>query len=454
MNRGSLLLSALAAAVAVALAGCRTTVPAYEAARRDSVAEIGGVLPPADTRPVFPPGTEPAQGDYLRFAMLNNPRVFAAYYDWRASVETITTARSLPDPKFTFEADIDDTIKTFMPGLMFDLFTSGKRAALGREAAARSGMAYREYVATVLGVAAEVRKAMVELAYSRDMLHLFESTIANVRQSLALAESGFATDSGMVALDEMVRLQNIVSEHHAHHDVLGTRISASRARLKAALGLARDDADPPWPDAVLAASALPPEAELWQSTLEANPGLGLMRAAVETAIAGVEVARRTATPDFSPGLMINTDNDPVMFRPTATVTLPIWRDKIAATIAAAGNRRDAAVARTGAEQLDLASRLAQTLFIVREADRMIEYIDGVALPRLERVVDSAGAAYQSGGGAVGRIPDTLHTMLNLQLERTKVLRERELAAADILILIAGRAPDGAPLLRDQPEGEG
>ena len=48
--------------------------------------------------------------NYLAFALLNSPAVEAAYYDWAASVENITVARSLPDPQITFQADIMDIV--------------------------------------------------------------------------------------------------------------------------------------------------------------------------------------------------------------------------------------------------------------------------------------------------------------------------------------------------------
>jgi outer membrane protein TolC len=46
--------------------------------------------------------------DFPLFAMLNQPQVEAAYYDWAASVRRITVERSLPDPRLTFSSDISD----------------------------------------------------------------------------------------------------------------------------------------------------------------------------------------------------------------------------------------------------------------------------------------------------------------------------------------------------------
>ena len=74
--------------------------------------------------------------DFLRFAILNQPQVEAAYYDWAASVERITQERSLPDPRLTFEAFFADTITSLMPGLMVDLPGPGKLKAAANVATA------------------------------------------------------------------------------------------------------------------------------------------------------------------------------------------------------------------------------------------------------------------------------------------------------------------------------
>ena len=113
------------------LGGC-VAASREERTALDRVRETGALLRPAGHKPELPALTaDSSLADYLRFALLNHPQVGAAFYDWRAAVEAITPARSLPDPKFTFEANIADTLMTFMPGIMFDLMTPGKRAAMG-----------------------------------------------------------------------------------------------------------------------------------------------------------------------------------------------------------------------------------------------------------------------------------------------------------------------------------
>ena len=435
------LVASLVVAGVTFLAGCATTpLPGEKSARADLQA-TGAALLPREGRPALPVlRTDSPPDEFVRYAVLNHPTVAAAYYDWRASVEAIAPARALPDPSLTFEADITDTLMTFMPGLMFDFMGAGKRTAMGREATAAAGVARRGYISAVLNTAAETRKAWIELAFVDEAIRLRESSAGALERSLELANTDYTTGRGMGTLANQVRITNDIAKVRSDLATLADRRTAVRARFKSTLGLAAADPDPAWPQAVLAATALPGEDELWRRAAAANAELGRMRAMVEMAVAGIEVARKAGTPDFSLGLMADLKADPLMVRPTATLKLPIWREKIAAGIAAAEARRDASVARVTAEQLTLAAELAQMLYMVREADRMIAYIEHTALPNFDRVIATTEAGLQSGMTGPGMIPETQLMALAMRLERASALRERETAVTGLMVLTADVAP--------------
>jgi outer membrane protein TolC len=427
-------------AAAALLGGCTLAPSGGERQAQAEVTRVGDVLraPDVVARPV-PPADAPL-ADYVRYAVLRHPRVTAAYHDWRASVAAIAPQRALPDPQLTFEADISNMLMTLMPGLMFDVMTPGKRAAMAREAVASGTVAHRAFVAEVLGVAAGVRKAWIELAYADEALRLRGRTIASLDQAAAMASADYVTGRGMATLEVQVRLANETARVRSELEALEDRRAAARERFKASLGLVPGDADPAWPQATLAITALPPADELWRRAAAASPELGRMRAMVEMAVAGVDVARKAGTPDFTAGAMADLKANPLMVRPTATVTLPIWREKIRANIAAAEARRDAALARVSAEQLNLAAEIAQMLYMVRESDRMIGYIDRQALPSYERAIATVEAGYQSGMSSPGMIAETRVMAVGMQLERLAALRDRENAATDLLLMTATLTP--------------
>jgi outer membrane protein TolC len=88
--------------------------------------------------------TNSSLSNFLQFAILNQPQVEAAYYDWAASVQRITVERSLPDPRLTFESDIGhgDVIDA---GLMMDFpgpatWAAGATGESGRDISFENAM--------------------------------------------------------------------------------------------------------------------------------------------------------------------------------------------------------------------------------------------------------------------------------------------------------------------------
>lgn len=444
------------------VAGCVAPSTAEKSARGE-VAEIGRKLSDAtsdhgspngptspgrrdDSELLVPPRTDSSEAEYVRYALYHHPAVRAAYYDWQAAVESIAPARALPDPQFTFQADVAATLLSFMPGLMFDVMPEGRRAAMAREATAESRVAYRDYVSAVLKVAGEVRKAWVELAYATDTHRLFQETISTADAAMAMAGSDYATGHGMPTFEQQVRFQNLLAQHHAHHAGVAELLTAARARFKSALGLLPGDPDPVWPDPKLARSPVLPEEELWRRVQANNDGLAKMRAMVEMTVAQIEVARKAGAPEISAGAMVETRADPTFVRPLGTMTLPVWREKIRANIAAAEARRNAAAARVTAEQLTIAADLAQMLYMIRDADRMLDYMDNHALPDLGRSIASAEAAAQSGMASPTTITEAQLMAIDMRHDRLDVLRDRENAVVDLELLTANALPAGMALV--------
>jgi outer membrane protein, heavy metal efflux system len=427
-------------------AGCVAATPAERAARAE-VRAVGAALAPAEHRPELPVLTPDATvADYLRFALLNHPQVQAAYQDWRAAVLAIAPARALPDPKLTFQADIRSMVTSVMPGFMFDIMSTGRRSAMAQEATAASEVARRRYVTAVLVTAAEVKKSWADLTALEEIIRFKNQELAVVQQALAAAQSGYATAGAMGSLGPQVDLVNELGKLKFAIANLEDERGALRDRFKASLGIDRDAPDPTWPARFTPSPApVPDDDAFWAAARAANPRLGEMRAMVELTVAQVATAEKARTPDFAAGLMADLKMNPIMWRPVAALSLPIWRQKIADEIASAQARHDASLARLHAEELMVAADLARMTYMVREADRMVAYLDHVAIPSLEQTLATDQAAYQSGTMAFSMIPNVQKMILDMQVERLAALRDREKTLADLSLLIAGEPPAGAPL---------
>jgi outer membrane protein TolC len=402
---------------------------------------------PGDAKPALPNLTSASSlADYLRFAMLDSPRVEAAYYDWAASVEGITPARSLPDPRLTFELDIADSIMSLMPGLMVDLPGPGKLRAAGDVMAEESRVAYfnfeREILRTALGV---------KSAYYR--LHFLEETIRIQRETLQLVSdleklTQEQNSAGRVTLQDVLRAQiardQIETQITNSEDSRGTLV----AEFKAALGLGPTDPEPPIPATFEPSSEAPRPDELLATALVRNPELRALEADVRRAEASLALARKSGVPDFSLGIEADIKASPTMFRPAAGMSLPIWRDKIAAEIAGAQANKRAAQARLTAEQVQIAAELASMLYMFREADRNDGLLSDKLVPKARQSLDAAQAGYVNGRAGFLDVIDAQRSLLEFELAGVEARTQRELALASLSLAIAGIPPVSAPILED------
>src|SRR5207249_12049075 len=184
----------------------------------------------------------------------------------------------------------------------------------------------------------------------------------------------------------------------------------------------------------------------WATALARNPRLKAMEAEVRRGEASLRLAYRARVPDFSVGLEADGKASPVVYTPQFTVTLPVWRDKIEAEMAAAQAGQRAAEARLSAEQIALAVEFAERSFLFREASRTFELLTERLLPKARQSLDVARAAYLSGRLDFLNLIDAERTLLGFQLTEVEARTQRELALAELSLLILGQPPAGAPPL--------
>ncbi len=439
----------LGSAASLAALGCAGTPGSSEQAARSDLSQIAERYRPDGDQPALPTLTEESSlGDFLRFAMLNDPRVEATYYEWAAAVERITPARSLPDPRLTFEADITDTIETLMPGLMVDLPGPGKLAAAGESMAAESRASYFAFERAILRTALAVKTAYYRLHFLEESIRVEGETLRLLSELEQLAQQQNA--AGRVTLQDVLRAQ--IARDQVETEILNLEDSRAplAAELKSALGLGPQDAPPPIPRTFEFSTGDPNPDDLLATALARNPDLRAMQEDIERAEASLRLARKSGVPDFTLGLEVDVKADPTLFRPSAGMTLPIWRDKIAAQIAAAQADKHAARARLSAEQVEIAAELASMLFMYREASRNDELLRGKLLPKSHQSLDAARAGYVNGRASFLDVIDAQRTLLDFELERIEAGTQRELSLAALSLAIAGVAPEGAPVLAEGP----
>lgn len=431
-----------ALAAAVVLGGCAGIPTAGERKARAGLASAGRAYRPDGHKPALPKLDATATlATLMAYAMLNDPRVEAAYYDYAAAVERITTERSLPDPRLGLELDIQDIVMVIMPGLMTELPWLGRLGLRAGVATAESEAKYHAFEAAVLDAAFRVRRPCYRLHFLGERIRILRETLALMTELERIARA--QSEAGKVTLQDVLRAQ--IEQERLVTEVANLEDSRNPlvAQIKAALGLRADQPDPPVPARFEPAPEMSAE-QLLATALVRNPRLKAMEEEVRMAEAGIRLAHQTRAPDFNVGVEADAKAAPVLWRPTVGFTVPLWRDKIAAEIAGAQARKEAAEARLSAEQVQLAVEFADKSFMYREATRNLKLLADSLLPKARMSLDIAREAYSAGRLDFINLLDAERTLLEFQIAEVDARTQREAALAELSLVIAGNQPPGSP----------
>ena len=166
---------------------------------------------------------------------------------------------------------------------------------------------------------------------------------------------------------------------------------------------------------------------------------------MRAAEAGIAVAYKNRVPDFNAGVSIEVYRPP-FYWPQAGMTLPIWRDKIAAEIAQAQANELAAKSRLKAAQIDLAVNFAEKSFAYRETRRNLALITDKLIPQADQSLAAIQAGYRAGTTDFSNLTEVERTLLDLKLEAAEARTANEIALAELSLMVAGVPPVNAPLL--------
>ena len=172
-----------------------------------------------------------------------------------------------------------------------------------------------------------------------------------------------------------------------------------------------------------------------------NTTLKALAAEVRAAQASVALAEKARRPELSLGLMADPKADPTLYRVgPGTLSLPIWRDKIAAQIAEARANQAAAQARLSDEQITLAAAFAEQSFAYREAARTLDLLRDRLVPQARQSLEIARIGYLSGRIDFFNLNDAERTLLGFELDGIEAATQRELALVEISLLVQGLSP--------------
>jgi hypothetical protein len=148
-------------------------------------------------------------------------------------------------------------------------------------------------------------------------------------------------------------------------------------------------------------------------------------------------------PDTSVGFMADAKMSPVLYRPWGTVSIPLWRDKLAALVAEAQANKRAGEARLSAEQIGLAVDVAERAFVYRETTRNLDVLQRALLPKQRQSLELAQSAYLAGQVDFLNVTEAEQTLLRFKLDEVEARTQRELSLAELSLIMQGMPPSGA-----------
>ena len=174
-----------------------------------------------------------------------------------------------------------------------------------------------------------------------------------------------------------------------------------------------------------------------------------MAADVRRAQAMINLEKKSRVPDFSVGVEADVKANPIMITPSFGITLPIWREKIAANIAAAQFEKKSAEARLNSESIKLATELAMMLYSYSESMRNAKVLVEKLIPKGKEALTASRMGYATGKSSFLDVIESYRQLLGFDLALIEAQTQRELSLISLSLLIAATPPKGSPILNQK-----
>jgi outer membrane protein TolC len=148
--------------------------------------------------------------DYLAYAALNNPQLEAAFNRWKAALEMVSQAHTLPDPHFNYGYFIQEVETRVGPqeqhigvSQMFPWF--GKLKLRSAVAAEEANAAQQQYEVAKLKLFDDVKQAYYELYYLGRAIGITEENVELLKDFEGVARSKY--EAGQALNADVIKAQ-------------------------------------------------------------------------------------------------------------------------------------------------------------------------------------------------------------------------------------------------------
>ncbi len=459
----------LIAAMVLIMAGCAPREEHKAFREFDHIQQqiySGSIEVATKKRPGDELSAEPSLSNCLAYAAAHNPELQAAFSRYKAALEAVAPARTLPDPRFTYRYFIQEVETRVGPqqqsfGLAQTFPWFGKLQASGDIALEKAKAQGQAFEAAKLKLFYQVKHAYYEYYYLARAISVTKENVELMRYIEQVVRTKYKVAAA--GHQDVIRAQVEQGKLEDRLRALQGLRSPIMAKLNAALNRPAG-AELPWPTEVPQEEKIEASDEQILTWLgEANPELKALDYQIAAQKKAVELAGKDYFPDITLGvdyidtaeaLMSGTPDsgkDPVVVM--ASVNLPIWHDKYQANQRRARASYLAALKeRLGVENA-LASEVHLALYEFRDAQRKINLYRDSLIPKAEQSLKVTQAAFMADKASFLDLIDAERMLLEFQLLYERALANNAQRLAQLEMLVGRELPRRSNQEKDEPEAK-
>jgi cobalt-zinc-cadmium efflux system outer membrane protein len=375
--------------------------------------------------------------EYLRESALNNAGLKAAFERWKAAVEQVPQAQSLPDPKFNYGYYVQEVETKVGPqrqraGIMQVFPWFGKIEARKDAASANAEAARKRYEGEKLKLFAEVKDAFYEYAYLARAVEIAKENLELIKHFEEVARTKYM--AAAAGHPDVIRAQMELAKLEDQLESLEEMRGPISARLNSILNH-RSFELLPWPRRERFQPVEVSRDRIIEMLKVNNPELAALDFEVEAAKRRVDLAKKKFYPDIGVGVdSIQTDGGDDAVILMFSLNLPIWRDSYkGAEQQARAEVRQRAQQKRQAENT-IVAHAERALYGFGDSFRKVKLYRDVLIPKAEELLGSSETAYKAGTIDFLSLVDAQQMLLKYQLfyERAVADNGQKLAELEML----------------------
>lgn len=390
--------------------------------------------------------------DYLRYALLNNAELKAEFHQWKAAVEQIPQAKSLPDPKFTYGYFIQEVETRIGPQRQkFEIMQTfpwfGVIEARTDQAAANAKAAHKRYEAKKLELFQEVKYAFYEYSYLAKAIEITKQNLELITHFEEIARSRYAT--AITSHPDIIRAQIELAVLEDRFESLKELRPAITAKLNSILNR-QPSSDLPWPKSPQYQQVSINFSQLYTMIIRDNPDLQALDYQIEAARSTEKLAKKKSYPNFGIGVSYidtaharasgvdDSGKDPIiaMF----SLTLPLWADNYKAAQRQARAQLWQKTYEKNQLENTFAAEAQQLLYEFDDSSRKIKLYRDVIISKAKEMLVVSESAYQAGTIDFLSLIDAQRMLLKYELYYERCLAENAQKLAEIEMLAGTQLP--------------